>query len=55
MKNYKEIEGFSQNGYIRTADILSIWKDIRIEDMNKLGDILLGDFAFRKIFKDILL
>ncbi len=29
MKNYKEIKGFIQNEYIRTADILPIWNDIR--------------------------
>jgi hypothetical protein len=40
MKNYKEIKEFIQNEYIRTADILPLWNDIRIADMNELGDIL---------------
>ena len=38
-KIYKEIERFTQNEYMRIADILSIWKDIRIAYMNKLGEI----------------
>jgi len=36
MKNYKEIKGFIQNEYIRIADILPIWNDIRIAYMNEL-------------------
>jgi len=28
------------------------WKDIRIADIPKLGDILLGDFALRNLFKE---
>jgi len=37
MKNYKEIKGFIQNVYICIADILPLWNDIRIANMNELG------------------
>ena len=46
MKNYKEIKGFIQNEYIRIADILPIWNDIRIAYMNELGVIV--DFGRRR-------
>jgi hypothetical protein len=39
MKNYKKIKGFIQNEYIRTADILPLWSDICIADMNELCDM----------------
>jgi len=34
MKSYKEIKGFSQNKYIRIADILPKWNDIGVKYMS---------------------
>jgi hypothetical protein len=39
VESYKEIKGFIQNEYIRIADILSIWNDICIADMNELYEM----------------
>jgi|GEM_PF-4294820 len=37
-----------QEGYIRIADIIPIWDDIRIADIPKLYDILLGALTSRE-------
>lgn len=35
-KSHKELGRFTQNRYIRIADILSMWNDMRIVDITKL-------------------
>jgi len=50
VESYKEIKGFIQNEYIRIADILPIWNNIRIVYMNELGAMAGGSRIKAKVY-----